>query len=106
LVFNVTFNNISVIIMAVSFIGEENLSTMRKSPTCQTDKLNHIMLYRVHIAWAGFELTTSVVIGTGCIANYHTITTTTAPFLKSKTLLVHIILYLKHLLRIIVVLWW
>ena len=26
----------------------------------------HIMLYRVHLAWAGFELTTLVVIGTDC----------------------------------------
>ena len=30
-----------------------------------TDKLNHIMLYRVYLA--GFELTTLVVIGTDCI---------------------------------------
>ena len=30
-----------------------------------TDILNHIM-YRVHITWAGFELTTLVVIGTDC----------------------------------------
>jgi hypothetical protein len=40
------------------------------------------MSYRVHIAWAGFELTTLVVIGTDCIcrykSNYHMITTTTA----------------------------
>jgi hypothetical protein len=41
------------------------------------------MLYRIHPDWAGFELTTLVVIGTDCIgsykSNYHTITTTTAP---------------------------
>jgi hypothetical protein len=47
-----------------------------------TDKLYHI-LYRVHLAWAMFEITTLVVIGIGCIANYksnyHTITSTTAP---------------------------
>jgi hypothetical protein len=40
------------------------------------------MLYRVHIAWAWFELTTLVVIGTDCIcsckSNYHTITTTSS----------------------------
>ena len=48
-----------------------------------TDKLYHIMLYTS--LWAGFELTTSVVIGTDCIgsckSNYHTITTTTAPLM-------------------------
>jgi hypothetical protein len=46
-----------------------------------TDKLYHIMLYTS--PWSRFELTTSVVIGTDCIAscksNYHAITATTAP---------------------------
>jgi hypothetical protein len=41
------------------------------------------MLYRVLHAWAGFELKTSVVVGTDCIgsckSNYHAITTTTVP---------------------------
>ena len=84
-VFNTTFNNISVIswwsVLLVEETGgpEENLSQI-------TDKLSHIMLYIS--VWSRFELTTSVVIGTdcrgSCKSNYHMITTTTAPFLQIK----------------------
>ena len=53
------------------------------------DKLYHTM-HRVHLAWAGFDLTMLVVIGSDCIcsyiSNYHTIKTTTIPFTISKNI--------------------
>ena len=62
------------------------------------DTFYHIMLYRIHLAWAGFQLPTVVVIGTDCIAcyksNYHIITTTTAPFIfKDAVLILYIYIY-------------
>ena len=72
MVFNATFNNISTILW-------RSVLLMEKTP----DKLYHIMLYRVHLSWVRFELTTLVIIGTDCIggykSNYHAIVTTTSP---------------------------
>jgi hypothetical protein len=63
--------------VAVSFIGRGNRI---KLPTC-CKSLKSLMLYT--LPWSGFELTTSVVIGTDCMSscksNYHTITAMTAP---------------------------
>ena len=70
--FNATFNNISVFVAVSFYWWREQEKT--------TDKLYHIILYRVHLNLAGFELTTLVVIGTDCKgsykSNYHMIMAT------------------------------
>ena len=38
-------------------------------PAASHWQIYHIMLYQVHLTWVGFELTTLVVIGTGCIGS-------------------------------------
>jgi hypothetical protein len=76
MVFNATFNNISVISWQSVLLVEKTTDLSQV-----TDKLYHIMLYTS--PWSRFELTTSAVIGTDCIdsckSNYHTITATSAP---------------------------
>ena len=85
MVFNASFNNISVIawrsILLVEVTGGPGENHRPVASHLQT--LSHNV---VHLAliWSRFELTTSVVIDTDCIvsckSNYHTITATTAPF--------------------------
>jgi hypothetical protein len=63
MVFNATFNNIS-------FISSRSVLLVEKTTDLPqvTDKVYNIMLYT--LPWAGFKLTTSVVIGADCIGNY------------------------------------
>ena len=78
MVFNDTFNNISVISWWSVLLVEETIDLLQV-----TVQLYHKMLYQVYLTMSRFELTTLVVIGTDCIdsckSNYHKITTMKAP---------------------------
>ena len=70
-------------------VRKPKYSEKTTDPPLVTDKLYHIMLHWLRLAYAGFELTTLLVIGTYCIgsckSNYNTITTTTDPAKIQKT---------------------
>ena len=69
--FNTTFNNISVISwQSVLLVGETSIPRENHQSVVSHLRRYHIMLYRVHLAWAGFKLTTLVVIGTDWIGSY------------------------------------
>jgi hypothetical protein len=83
MVLNANLNNISVISWLSVLLVENTINLSQV-----TDKLYHIILSRVHIAWAGLELRTIVVICTDCIgrfkSNYHTTTTHDGLYISSS----------------------
>jgi len=82
MVFNATFNNISVISWRSILLVEETEGPGKTTDLSQvTETLYHIRLYTS--SWSRFALITSVEIGTHCIgsckSNNHTITATMVP---------------------------
>ena len=94
MVFNATFNNISVISWrSVLLVEESGVPGENHRPfASHWQTLSHNVVLSTPRHERGFELTTSVVIGTDCTctdsckSNYYTITTVLACFAKDNCL--------------------
>ena len=88
MVFNATFNNISVRSWRSVLLEETGGPGENHRPVARHCKFYHIMLYTSPLS--RFDLTLSVVISTDCIrsckSNYHTIMATTATYTVRKVL--------------------
>jgi hypothetical protein len=88
MMFNATFNNISVISWrSVLLVEETRVPRENHQPVaCHWQTLSHNVVSSTPHHERGFKLTTSMVIGTDCTgsykSNYPMITTTTALFAK------------------------
>jgi hypothetical protein len=68
IVFNITFNNISAISWWSVLLVEDTRVPEKTTDLPQaTHKFYHIMLYGVHLAWAGFKLTRLLYIFNLCV---------------------------------------
>ena len=64
MVFNATFNNISIInIVAVGLIGGGHQSSRRKPPTCRKSLINTLSHNVVHLAMSGIRTRNVSCIG-------------------------------------------